>query len=192
MRATSQVAEPSPSYCTASESGVHSRRCVDRCFATESRIPTAKHCGMFWHEPRGACVRRSGGLARRFRHQTGCGCNQAQTIGGEAVAGAPSFRDRAGPCVSHAQGRQRNAGGADRADPIFHPSNGDSHRRSGLRKARRTSTTRTANPQPFWSGSNSVASFPLFSNRFTSGCRRLRAKDVQRNLRRLDLPERFL
>ena len=58
------------------------------------------------------------------RNQTGCGCNQAQTIGGEAVAGAPSFRDRAGPCVSHAQGRQRNAGGADRADPIFHPSNG--------------------------------------------------------------------
>ena len=121
MRATSQVAEPSPSCCTASESGVRSRRCADRCFATESRIPTAKHCGMFRHEPRGACVRRSGGLARRFRHQTGCGCNQAQTIGGEAVAGAPGFRHRAGACVSHAQGRQRNAGGADRADPIFHP-----------------------------------------------------------------------
>ena len=119
MRATSQVAEPSPSYCTASESGVRSRRCVDRCFATESRIPTAKHCGMFRHEPRGACVRRSGGLARRFRHQTGCGCNQAQTIGGEAVTGAPGFRHQAGACVSHAQGRQRNAGGADRADPIF-------------------------------------------------------------------------
>ena len=122
MRATSQVAEPSPSYCTASESGVRSRRCVDRCFATESRIPTAKHCGMFRHEPRGACVRRSGGLARRFRHQTGCGCNQAQTIGGEAVAGAPGFRHRAGACESHSQGPWRSAGGDDRAHPVFHPS----------------------------------------------------------------------
>ena len=93
--------------------GVRSRRCVDRCFATESRIPTAKHCGMFRHEPRGACVRRSGGLARRFRHQTARGCNHAQTIGGEAVAGAPGFRHRVGACVSHAQGRQRSAGGAD-------------------------------------------------------------------------------
>ena len=36
MRATSQVAEPSPSYCTASESGVRSQCSVDRCFAIMS------------------------------------------------------------------------------------------------------------------------------------------------------------
>ena len=87
--------------------------------------PRRGHCGMFRHEPRGACVRRSGGLARRLRHQTGCGCNQAQTIGGEAVAGAPGFRHRAGACESHSQGPRRSAGGDDRAHPVFHPSNGE-------------------------------------------------------------------
>ena len=124
MRATSQVAERSPSYFTASESGVRSRRSVDRCFGTEPRIPTAKHCGMFRREPRGACVRRSGGPTRRFRHQCGCGCNQAQTIGGEAVAGVRGVHHRAGACESHSQGRRRSTGGEDRSDPVFQPSNG--------------------------------------------------------------------
>ena len=60
----------------------------------------------------------------RIRHQTGCGCNQAQTIWGEAVAGTRGLRHRAGACESHSQGRRRNAGGADRIDPIFQPNNG--------------------------------------------------------------------
>ena len=57
-----------------------------------------------------ACVRRARGPARRFRHQTGYGCNQAQTTRGEAVAGARGFRHRAGACESHSQGRRRSAG----------------------------------------------------------------------------------
>ena len=132
MRATSQVAEPSPSYRTASESGVRSRRCVYRCFATEPRIPTAKHCGMFRRETRGACVRQSGGPARRFRHQTGCGGNQTQTSGGETVADTRGFHRRAGACESRSEGRRCSAGGAGRADPVFQPGNGDTHTNPAL------------------------------------------------------------
>ena len=124
MRATSQVAEPSPSCCTASESGVRSRRCVDRCFATESRIPTAKHCGMFRHEPRGACVRRSGGLARRFRHQTGCGRIRSMASFGELMADPPGLRCRTGDRRSYFGGSMRSVGGQDGSEPVFQPSNG--------------------------------------------------------------------
>ena len=72
----------------------------------------------------GPCVRRAEDPARRFRHQTGCGNNQAQTIEGEAVAGARGVPHRAGACESHSQGRRRSTGGEGRSDPVFQPSNG--------------------------------------------------------------------
>ena len=74
-----------------------------------------------------ACVRRARGSARRFRHQTGCGCDQAWTIGGEAVADTRGFRHRSGVCKSYSQGRRRGAGGEDRAHPIFYPDTGTTH-----------------------------------------------------------------
>ena len=83
---------------------------------------TAKHRGMCRRETR-RCVELEW-HAPRIRHQTGFDGNQAQTIGGEAVAGARGFRHRAGACESHSQGLRRSAGEANHADPVFHPSSG--------------------------------------------------------------------
>ena len=86
--------------------------------------PRSKHRGSADSMLGVACVRRAGGPARRFRHQTGYGCNQAQTTRGEAVAGARGFRHRAGACESNSQGRGRSVGGEDHAQPVIQPSHG--------------------------------------------------------------------
>ena len=86
--------------------------------------PMAKHCGMFRCETRGACVDRQDRLADSVIKQTGCGCNQAQTIGGDAVAGAQGFCHRARACEPHSQGRRSSAGEENRTHPVFQPNNG--------------------------------------------------------------------
>ena len=116
-------------YCTATESTVRSRRFVDRCFAIEwrrSQGHASQHVPTRDPEVLACAERRPAG---RFRHQTGCGGNQAQTIGGEAVAGARGFRHRTWAYESHSQGRRRSAGGAGCAERAFQP-NSDKVNRS--------------------------------------------------------------
>ena len=58
------------------------------------------------------------------RHQSACATHQNAASGSAAVAGARGFCDRAGARESHSWGRWRSVVGCNRADPVFHPSNG--------------------------------------------------------------------
>ena len=61
----------------------------------------------------------------RIRHQVDCGWAQTPANVSEVTAGARTSQTCAGEGQSHCGVSGRRAGGGDRADPVFHPSNGE-------------------------------------------------------------------
>ena len=63
----------------------------------------------------------------RIRHQVDCGWAQTPANVSEVTAGARTSQTCAGEGQSHCGVSGRRAGGGDRADPVFHPSNDETH-----------------------------------------------------------------
>ena len=62
------------------------------------------------------------------RHQTECGRRQSLATSSEAMTAARRLHDDEGDLPSQFGVPGRRAGEADRADPVFQPSNGQVHR----------------------------------------------------------------
>ena len=93
----------------------------------------------------------------RIRHQVDCGWAQTPANVSEVRAGARTSQTCAGEGQSHCGVSGRRAGGGDRADPVFHPNNGDAHKFqcpvnseqfTSATQRRPQTSTRRAEPSP--------------------------------------------
>ena len=85
--------------------------------------------------PHGARARATPGVRGRRpmgRHQTECGRRQSLATSSEAMTAARRLHDDEGDLPSQFGVPGRRAGEADRADPVFQPSNGDTHTNPAL------------------------------------------------------------
>ena len=76
---------------------------------------------------------------RSGRHQSGCGWRQSVATSSEAMTAARRSHEDESNHPSQIGAPGRSAGGADRADPVFQPSNGDAHRFSSAVSSERFS-----------------------------------------------------